>query len=168
MGQEDNGELEDAPVQPQEDDGELEALESAHESPLDFLCESPCVVKGESHSCRQRVQWLVKEEGSAVADAMDIVSQECFGQCMCSPLDFHCESLCMINGVTHSCRDRVQWLVREEGSTVADALGTVSHECGGQCMCSGADFGVEEDLSTTAMLVTSPEPSHLGSTTSKF
>merc|ERR1712228_497195 len=71
----------------------------------------------------------------------------------------------MFEGVTHSCRERVQWLVGEGGSTVVAALETVSQECSEQCMCSPADFGVQEDLSTTAMLVSSPEPPHHGSTT---
>merc|ERR1712050_234480 len=71
----------------------------------------------------------------------------------------------MGNGTTHSCRDRVRWLVREGDLVVADALDTVSRECGGQCMCSAADFGVQENLSTTAMMVTSPEPPHHSSTT---
>merc|ERR1712087_810265 len=84
---------------------------------------------------------------------------------MCSPLGFLCDGPCTFDGETHSCRERVQWLVREGASTVAAALDTVSHECGGQCMCSAADFGVQEDVETTAMLVTSPEPPLHGSTT---
>merc|ERR1712113_611331 len=79
--------------------------------------------------------------------------------------DFDCDSPCTFNGTSHSCRDRVQWLVGEGGLVVVDALDTVSYECGGQCMCSAADFGVQEDSSTTAMMVTSSEPSHHGSTT---
>jgi len=134
-------------------------------SPSDFHCDSRCMLNGETHSCRDRVQWLVREEGSMFADALDTVSHECDGQCMCSPFDFDCDSPCMFNGMTDSCRDRVQWLVREGGLLVVDALDTVSYECGGQCMCSAADFGVQEDLSTTAMMVTSPEPPHHGSTT---
>merc|ERR1719192_2186442 len=73
---------------------------------------------------------------------------------MCSPGDFDCESPCMLTGETHSCRHRVQWSVGE-GSTVIDALDIVSHECSGQCACSAADFGVQENVSTTAMLTTS-------------
>merc|ERR1712228_1145768 len=81
--------------------------------------------------------------GSTIAAAVDIVSNECDGQCMCSPTEFpelQCDSPCMFDGETHSCRDRVQWLVRERGSTVAAALDTVSQECGGQCICGAADF----------------------------
>merc|ERR1711920_353128 len=61
--------------------------------------------------------------------------------------------------------ERVQWLVGAGGSTVFAALETVSQECSEQCTCSAADFGVQEDLSTTARLVTSPEPTHQDSTT---
>merc|ERR1719356_995582 len=71
----------------------------------------------------------------------------------------------MFNGTTHSCRDRVQWLVGEGGLVVVDALDTVSYECGGQCMCNAADFGIQEDSSTTTMIVASQEPPHHGSTT---
>merc|ERR1712060_429176 len=91
----------------------------------------------------------------------DTVSHECGGQCTCSPdefPEFHCESPCMFEGETYSCRERVQWLVRERGSTVAAALDTVSHECGGQCMCSAADLGHQ---------VTSPEPPQSESTTTQ-
>jgi len=57
-------------------------------------------------------------------------------------------------------------LVGEGRSTVIAALDTVSQECSEQCMCSAADFGVQEDLSTTAMLVSSsPEPTQQVSTT---
>merc|ERR1712050_649544 len=117
-----------------------------------IVCESPCMFAGETHSCRKRVQWLVKEGGSTVAAALDIVSHECDGQCMCSPTgfpEFHCESPCTFDGETYSCRERVQWLVGEGNSTVASALDTVSYECGGQCMCRAADFGVQDDLFTT-------------------
>merc|ERR1719203_1804332 len=122
---------------------------------------------GEIHSCRDRVQWLVKEAGSTVVAALDIVSHECDGQCMCSPTEFpefHCESPCTFDGETYSCRERVQWLVRGGGSLVAAALDTVSYECGGQCMCSAADFGVQDDLLTTAVSVTSPKPTQHEST----
>merc|ERR1719226_385232 len=65
---------------------------------------------------------------------------------MCSPTDFpewNCESPGMFEGEAHSCRQRAQWLVRERGSTVGAALDTVSQECGGQCMCSAADLGLQ-------------------------
>merc|ERR1711920_278141 len=94
------------------------------------------------------------ETASTVAAALDLVSQECDGQCTCSPSDFDCESPCMLKGETHSCRHRVQWSVGE-GSTVIDALNSVSQECSGQCVCSAADFGVEENVSTTTMPTTS-------------
>jgi len=140
-------------------------LEAADESPVDMVCESPCTFGGATHSCRERVLWLVNAGGSTVAAAVDTVSRECDGQCMCSPVDVLCDSRCMFEGVTASCRERVQWLVGEGGSTVVAALDTVSQECSEQCMCGAADFGVQEDLSTTAMLVSSPEPTLQGSTT---
>merc|ERR1712151_1470701 len=71
------------------------------------------------------------------------VSQECDSQCTCSPTEFpelQCDTPCMFDGETHSCRERVQWLVRERGSTIAAALPNVSQECGGQCICDAADL----------------------------
>merc|ERR1712060_840101 len=127
-----DGDLEDSSVPRQEGENETEAV-----------CESPCMFDGETYSCRERVQWLVRERGSTIAAAVDILSNECDGQCMCSPTEFpelQCDSPCMFDSETHSCRDRVQWLVRERGSTVAAALDTVSQECGGQCICGAADF----------------------------
>merc|ERR1719336_3376775 len=73
-----------------EGDGEPEALEAAHGSPLDLLCDSPCTFKGETHSCKDRVHWLVNEGASAVA-ALDTVSQDCSGQCSCSAADMRVE-----------------------------------------------------------------------------
>jgi len=134
-------------------------------SPVDVLCDSPCLFQGETHSCRERVLWLVNAGGSTVADAVDTVGRECDGQCMCSPGEILCDSPCLYQGETHTCRERVQWLVGEGRSTVIAALDTVSQECSEQCMCSAADFGVQEDLSTTAMLVSSPEPTQQVSTT---
>merc|ERR1712003_503601 len=114
----------------------------------EFHCESPCAFDGETYSCRERVQWLVGE-GSMVAAALDLVSHECDGQCTCLPSElpeFQCESPCTFDGETYSCKERVQWLVGENGSMVAAALDTVSEECRGQCLCSAADFAgqVEE------------------------
>merc|ERR1712060_330008 len=140
-----DGDLEDSSVPRQEGENETEAV-----------CESPCMFDGETYSCRERVQWLVRERGSTIAAAVDIVSNECDGQCMCSPTEFpelQCDSPCMFDGETHSCRDRVQWLVRERGSTVAAALDTVSQECGGQCICGAADF---EAPSTDALSTEAP------------
>merc|ERR1712039_727315 len=102
-------------------------------------CESPCTLDGEMYSCRERVHWLVKEGGSSVAAALDLVSHECDGQCTCSPSELselQCESPCTFDGETYSCRERVHWLVEEGGSTVAAALDLLSHECDGQCTCS--------------------------------
>merc|ERR1712176_583737 len=141
------------------------AIEVNSSEPLDILCENDCLWDGETHSCRERVQWLVRERGSTIAAALDLVSHECDGQCMCSPTDFpewNCESPCMFEGETHSCRERAQWLVRERGSTVAAALDTVSQECGGQCMCSAADLEPQvtsqeppqNELTTTSTSVT--------------
>merc|ERR1712087_542705 len=90
--------------------------------------------------------------------AVDTVSNECDGQCTCSPTEFpelQCDSPCMFDGETHSCRDRVQWLVRERarvhgrGSTVAAALPIVSQECGGQCVCDAADFEASTEAPST-------------------
>merc|ERR1712050_110076 len=52
-----------------------------------------------------------------------------------------------------------------EGSTVTDALNSVSQECSGQCACSAADFGVEENVSTTTMPTTSEADADEASTT---
>merc|ERR1712060_32199 len=136
-----DGDLEDSSVPRQEGENETEAV-----------CESPCMFDGETYSCRERVQWLVRERGSTIAAAVDIVSNECDGQCMCSPTEFpelQCDSPCMFDGETHSCRDRVQWLVRERGSTIAAALDNVSQECGGQCICGAADFEASTEAPST-------------------
>merc|ERR1719491_1416273 len=53
--------LENEPEPRQLGNGELEALEAAHGSPFDFVCGSPCMFDGENHSCKERVQWLIKE-----------------------------------------------------------------------------------------------------------
>jgi len=154
-----------ARFEPSSADGKRRGLlEAADESPNDMVCESPCTFGGAAHSCRERVLWLVNAGGSTVAAAVDTVSRECDGQCMCSPVDLLCDSPCTFEGVTYSCRERVQWLVGEGESAVVDALDTVSRQCSEQCMCRAADFGVQEDLSTTATLLSSPEPTLQGST----
>merc|ERR1711920_145449 len=124
-------------------------------SPTEFpelQCDSPCMFDGETHSCRDRVQWVVRERGSTIAAALDNVSQECDSQCTCSLTEFpelQCDSPCMFDGEIHSCRERVQWLVRERGSTIAAALPNVSQECGGQCICGAADFEASTEAPST-------------------
>merc|ERR1711920_603669 len=70
----------------------------------------------------------------------------------CSLTEFpelQCDTPCMFDGETHSCRERVQWLVRERGSTIAAALPNVSQECGGQCICGAADFEASTEAPST-------------------
>merc|ERR1719330_694920 len=55
-------------------------LEVADESPVDMVCESPCTFRGATHSCRERVLWLVNAGGSTVVAALETVSQQCSEQ----------------------------------------------------------------------------------------
>merc|ERR1712137_784346 len=48
-----------------------------------FSCEQACFFKGEAHTCRERVNWLVGE-GHIQLQAIGTVNSECQGQCSCS------------------------------------------------------------------------------------
>jgi hypothetical protein len=50
-----------------------------------------------------------------------------------------CNEACFFKGETHTCRDRVNWLVGQ-GQHTGQAIDTVNSECRGQCSCSWADF----------------------------
>merc|ERR1712176_292238 len=153
-----DGDLKDAPTP----SGALEALKAAPGSPVASVCDSPCFFDGETHSCRERVQWLVTEGESTVVAALDLVSHECDGQCTCLPSElpeFQCESPCTFDGETYSCKGRVQWLVGENGSMVVAALDTVREECSGQCLCSVADFAGQVELLTSLSSVTTTQRS---------
>jgi len=50
-----------------------------------------------------------------------------------------CDAQCEVNGDSHTCRARVEWL-ESQGLTLSDALQQVNGECGTQCSCSAGEF----------------------------
>jgi hypothetical protein len=47
-------------------------------------CGLPCWYKSVGHSCEGRVRWLVDNTASTRAQAVDVVNEECSGQCQCA------------------------------------------------------------------------------------
>jgi hypothetical protein len=141
---------------------------SAHPSPSprppgSLSCEQACFFKGEQHTCRDRVNWLLGQ-GQNHWQAIGTVNSDCQGQCSCSDGDFanptpppspptpatppptsssgslSCDQACFFRGEMHTCRDRVNWLLGQ-GLSQSQAITTVSSDCINQCSCSAGDFG---------------------------
>merc|ERR1719492_297337 len=109
-------------------------------------CNSQCVLKGASHSCRARVAWL-ESQGNTFSAALQQVNVECDTQCSCSASDFDptttitittttatdsnqsttCDTQCVLRGDSYSCRSRVTWL-QSQGNSFSAALQQVNAE----------------------------------------
>jgi hypothetical protein len=114
---------------------------------------------GGSDSCRNRVDWILSN-GQPVQLSYEIVNEACVGQCFCSLTgsgtatsapapasattsaptvaptpDGGCDASCNYNGGSHSCRDRINWLVNHGGKSAETATSQVHEECSGQCSC---------------------------------
>lgn len=113
------------------------------------VCDQECFFKGESHTCRARVSWLLSQ-GQNLQVASSTVNFECQGQCACSfptpptppitsspgvPASPSCDHACLVKGEWHTCRDRINWLVTQF-LPQRQAIDTVNSECQGQCSCS--------------------------------
>merc|ERR1719277_215076 len=92
-----------------------------------WSCNQACFFKGEQHTCRDRVNWLLRQ-GQSQSQAIATVSSDCQGQCFCSAGDFarptpatppptsssgswSCDQACFFKGEMHTCRNRVNWLL---------------------------------------------------------
>jgi len=106
------------------------------EPPVEHGCDTSCDYNGHSTSCRQRVEWLLKYDHKTCPAAFAKVMAECpvcRGQCSpeelgCRGGDQGCDTVCDYNG--HStCRDRVDWLVKNEHKNCRIAHAKVLAEC---------------------------------------
>eukprot|EP00929_Paragymnodinium_shiwhaense_P063903 TRINITY_DN3197_c0_g2_i1.p1 TRINITY_DN3197_c0_g2~~TRINITY_DN3197_c0_g2_i1.p1 ORF type:complete len:412 (-),score=100.60 TRINITY_DN3197_c0_g2_i1:346-1485(-) len=58
-------------------------------------CDSPCTFKRQTHTCRERIQWVKDhwdvatfQDPSGYGKSLEIVNGNCAGQCECNPYDF--------------------------------------------------------------------------------
>eukprot|EP00929_Paragymnodinium_shiwhaense_P063902 TRINITY_DN3197_c0_g1_i1.p1 TRINITY_DN3197_c0_g1~~TRINITY_DN3197_c0_g1_i1.p1 ORF type:complete len:383 (-),score=82.36 TRINITY_DN3197_c0_g1_i1:284-1432(-) len=58
-------------------------------------CDSPCTFKRQTHTCRERTQWIKDhwdvasfQDPSGYGKSLEIVNGDCAGQCSCNPYDF--------------------------------------------------------------------------------
>lgn len=88
---------------------------------IDSSCHSECVSRdGRYDTCINRYQWVIGSQQHADGsrytpqEALDIINQDCDGQCSCSLDDLHdtCDSFCLDKDLhNNTCDLRTRWIV---------------------------------------------------------